>query len=135
MSDSGTPPQDPSQPNPYGQQPPPQPYGQQPPPQPYGQQPYGQQAYPQPPYAQQGYPGQVPAPQYPYASWIRRVGGYLVDGLVSTLAAVPGYILIGVGISMGTKDMKSYVDQYGVTQTTGDWNQLRHPAPHPRRSC
>jgi uncharacterized RDD family membrane protein YckC len=85
------------QPPPYGQQPQ-QPYGQQPqqPQQPYGQpqQPYGQQ----PPYGQQQpygaqqqpYGAPPPPPGYPappaavgnYASWIQRVGGYLVDVVI-----------------------------------------------------
>jgi uncharacterized RDD family membrane protein YckC len=93
------------QPPPYGQQPGGQPqYGQQPGGQPpYGQQPggqpqYGQQPGGQPPYgapppygAQQPY-GAPPPPygaQPPYgasgvayASWIQRVGGYLIDAVI-----------------------------------------------------
>lgn len=92
MSDFGNPPQDPNQPNPYGQAPQ-QPYGQQPnpygqPPQPYGQQPnpYGQ---PQPPYGQpQGYA----LPKDAYASWIKRVGAYLIDGLVVFVGYIPAVI-------------------------------------------
>ena len=86
-----------------GQQPP---YGQpgygQPPG--YGQQPYGQPGYGQPgygqaqPYGQPGYGyGQPPGqPQYPYASWLHRVGGYLVDVLV----LLPAYIPYFIGLSM-----------------------------------
>jgi uncharacterized RDD family membrane protein YckC len=83
--------------DPYGNQQPPQ-YGQQ---QPYGQQPqYGQQPYgqmppppPPPPYGGYGAPG-VPTGTVQYATWIYRVGGYIVDGLVvapfSILASILG---------------------------------------------
>ncbi|MFI1987705.1 RDD family protein [Actinoplanes sp. NPDC020271] len=89
---------------PYGQQPQ-QPYGQQPP-QPYGQQPqqpqqqpYGQPAYGQPAYGEAPY-GQPPygAPGYGqpavagYASWLQRVGAYLVD----MLAVLPFGIIGGI---------------------------------------
>lgn len=83
MSDN-PPPQDP-----YGQQPPPygQPqYGQQPPP--YGQPQYGQQPYGQQPYGQPGYG----APAGGYASWLKRVGAYLVDGLISFVAYLPALV-------------------------------------------
>jgi len=78
MSDYGNPPQDPNaQPNPYGGQP-----------NPYGQQPaYGQVAYGQPAYG-----GAAPD----YAHWIKRVGAYLVDGLLTSLAGIP--LWIGYGI-------------------------------------
>lgn len=100
-------PPDPNQPQygqpPYGQPP----YGQQPYGQPaYGQQPYGQQAYGQPPVGQPPY-GQAPygqQPGYPapfagapYASWLQRVGAYLVDLLV----LVPAYLIVLVGAATG----------------------------------
>lgn len=100
MSDQENPPPQ----DPYGQQPPPygQPsYGQQPPPygqpqygqpqygQPqYGQQPYGQPGYPQPGYPQPGYG----VPTGGYASWLQRVGAYLVDGLISFVAYLPAVV-------------------------------------------
>ncbi len=80
MSNYGNPPQDP-----YGQQPPQDPYGQQPPSSdPYGQPPaYGQQAgYGQPAYG-------VPAN---YAHWGKRVGSYIIDGLIIAVAQIPYYI-------------------------------------------
>jgi uncharacterized RDD family membrane protein YckC len=72
--------------DPYGQQQPQ--YGQQPPqygaPQPPPQ--YGAPAY--------GTPGYGAAPMVNYASWIQRVGAYIIDGLVtlpfSILAAIVG---------------------------------------------
>ena len=84
--------------DPYGQNPPPQPppYGapQQPygaPQQPYGAPPQGQYGA-QPPYGAPGY-GVGPTPAY--ASWIQRVGAYLVDGIIvapfSILAAILGH--------------------------------------------
>jgi uncharacterized RDD family membrane protein YckC len=87
---------------PYGQQPPPQQYGQQPPqygqqppqPQQYGQAPqYGQQ---QPQYGapQYGAPAGYGAPAVDYASWIQRVGAFLIDALCvapfSILASILG---------------------------------------------
>lgn len=110
-------PQDPGQPDPYapppaGGEPPatPQPYV---PPEPAGQPPYtapppyapppgGQPPYAAPPpYGQQPYPtpgyGYAP-PAAGYASWIQRVGAYLVDLLV---IGVPGGLLIGVGAAVG----------------------------------
>ena len=81
--------------DPYGNQnpPPPPPYGapQQPygaPQQPYGAPPAGQYGG-QPPY---GAPGYGTAPAAAYASWIQRVGAYLIDGLV----LLPFYILAAV---------------------------------------
>ncbi len=71
MSDYGNPPRDPSQPDPYGQ---PGPYGQQPG---YGQASYG-------------------APATGYAHWIKRVGAYLIDGLLGSLIGFP--LWIGYGI-------------------------------------
>lgn len=103
MSGYGNPPQDPNQG--YGQQPPPYqpqqpqqpPYGQQPygqPQQPgqyqYGQQPHGQQYGQQQPY---GYGRPVGA----YASWGQRVGAYLIDTILGSLAGLPlwiGYVLV-----------------------------------------
>ncbi|KRF34720.1 RDD family protein [Nocardioides sp. Soil805] len=102
MSNYGNPPSDPygqppagQGPDPYGQNP----YGQQPP-SPYGQDPsaqnpYGQDAYgQQPAYAQGGYGVAQPGFTPPYASWIQRVAAYLIDGLITLIAYVPG--LIGV---------------------------------------
>jgi uncharacterized RDD family membrane protein YckC len=96
-------PPDPNQPPPgppaYGQPP----YGQPA----YGQPPYGQQPYAQPPqtpppygqqpYGQPGYGQPAPYTGAPYASWIQRVGAYLVDALV----IVPGYLIALVGASIG----------------------------------
>jgi uncharacterized RDD family membrane protein YckC len=115
-------PQGPAQPDPnppgYGQPPPPQPgYGQPPPPQPgygqppYGQAPYGQAApYGQPPYGQVPY-GQPPYGQAPYgaapgtlASWGRRVGGRLLDGLIF---GVPASI---IGVAAGSREVSWLLD-------------------------
>jgi uncharacterized RDD family membrane protein YckC len=105
-----------------------------PPEQPYPQQPYPQQPYPQQPYGQQppayGQPqapyGYAP-PAYPYAHWIRRVAAYLLDGLFTNLTSIPAIALVGVGIGIGSQDMETYTDQYGYTQTTGDWNSSGTP--------
>ena len=91
MSDSGNPPQDPyGQPagqDPYGQQGQPDPYGQPPA---YGQNPYGQQpAYGRAPYGQQPY-GAVGGQSY--AHWVKRVGAYLIDSLLTTVASIPTFI-------------------------------------------
>ena len=114
MSNYPPPPQDPNQPNPYGQpqqppqQPPPpaNPYGQPQPPTPppyvpppagYGQQAYGQPAYGQPAYGQPGYgqPGYgAPTAGGNYAHWGSRVGAYLIDALIGgAISAIP--IIIG----------------------------------------
>jgi uncharacterized RDD family membrane protein YckC len=83
LSDYGNPPQDPNtQPNPYGQ--PADPYAQQ------TQQPgYGQPAYGTPAYGQPAYGG---APAADYASWGKRVGAYLIDGLVVMVGYIPAII-------------------------------------------
>jgi len=121
------PPQDPNQPNPYGQpqqppqQPPPPPqqpgYGQQPPPpQPgYGQQPppqqgygqpqpgYGQPpAYGQPGYGQPGYGQAAGSPFGPYAGWGTRFAAYLIDALVAVGAGII-FIIIGA-VLLGSAD-------------------------------
>ncbi|GAA2878096.1 RDD family protein [Actinoplanes cyaneus] len=81
--------------DPYAQQPygqgeqPQQQYGQQPP-QAYGQPAYGQPAYGQPPYGAPGY-GQQPVAGY--ASWIQRVGAYLVDALAVAPIGIIGNIV------------------------------------------
>lgn len=92
MSNYGNPPEDP-----YGQQPPSDPYGQPPSSDPYGQQPaYGQQ--PSDPYGQQPYGGQAygqqPAYGAPatYSHWGKRVGSYLIDGLIVSVAQIPYYV-------------------------------------------
>src|SRR6478735_1428035 len=112
MTDYGNPPQDPNaQSNPYGQ--PAQPaYGQQPNPygqqaNPYGQQPtYGQVAYGQPEYAQ--------APSY--ASWLQRVGAYIIDGLVLFVAYLP--VVIG-GVISGSSSSGS--SALGLLLTLVGW--------------
>ena len=122
------PPQDPNQPNPYGQPqqpgqqppPPPNPYGQpqqpgygqqpqqpgygQPPQQGYGQpqQGYGQPGYGQPAYGQPGYgqPGQSPFGAY--AVWGIRLAAYLIDALIAVGAGII-FIIIGA-ILLGSDD-------------------------------
>lgn len=131
-------PTDPQQPGPSGQpggQP--DPYGA-PPPNPYGQPPQSENPYGAPPTQPYGAPG-TPYPGSPeggygyggatagmpaggYASWIKRVGAYLVDQLVTLIACIPGYILLFVGIRIGTKDLHTYTDAEGYTHTTGSWN-------------
>ena len=109
---SGQPPsysQPPSgQPPAYGQ--PPQ-YGQAP----YGQTPYGQTPYGQaPPYSQPPYPQQYPAPPYGgawgappgiglppgvrLASYGQRAAALLLDALFGFLLAIPGIVLIIIGV-------------------------------------
>ena len=83
MSDYGNPPQDPAQPSPYGGQP--SPYGQ---PDPSGQAPGGQQGY--------------GAPSAGYASWVQRVGAYLIDGLLVFVGYIPA--VIGGAISGASSD-------------------------------
>jgi len=87
MSSYGNPPQDPNAQNPYGQQP--DPYGQQA--NPYGQQP----GYGQPPAYGQTMYGSAPD----YASWFKRVGAYLIDGII---AGVPYFILAAIGGAMSS---------------------------------
>lgn len=92
-----------------GEQPnqPPQ-YGQQPQ---YGQPPkYGQM----PPVSSQGYG--PPQPAYPYASWISRVGAYLLDYLIVPL---PGVIvaIIGAVIAFSGAEVTTYDD--GTVTTEG----------------
>jgi uncharacterized RDD family membrane protein YckC len=94
------------QPPPYGSPQPPPPYGspQQPPPYgspqqppPYGapQQPYG--APPPPPYGSPQQPFGYGAPSVAYASWIQRVGAYIVDAL-----CVAPFTIIGAIVGRST---------------------------------
>jgi uncharacterized RDD family membrane protein YckC len=93
MSDSGTPP-----PDPYGQQPPP-------PPNPYGQAPpaYGQPAY--------------GAPAAGYAHWGKRVGAYLLDGIATSIAALP--LWIGYGMLAASAETTTAADGTVTTTTEG----------------
>ena len=124
MSSTGNPPQDPQnpygQPTPSGQQ---SPYGQQPDPytqqqpNPYGQPPgYGQPAYGQPAYGQPGYgqPGYGMTPDY--SSWFKRVGAYLIDALLTSLAGFP--LWIGYGILIASAETTTNAD--GTTTTSMD---------------
>jgi uncharacterized RDD family membrane protein YckC len=89
---SGDPYGQPQQPYGPGEQPQ-QPYGQ--PQQPYGQQPYGQPAY--------GAPGYGPPPVVGYATWLQRVGGYIVDGLVT----VP-FSILATAVGGGSTDPNAF---------------------------
>ena len=83
--------------DPYGNQGQPPQYGEQPPQ--YGQQQpqYGQPAYgQQQPYGAQGYGA---APSVAYASWIQRVGAYLIDGV-----CVLPFSLLAVLLGRSTDD-------------------------------
>lgn len=72
-----------------------------PPPPGYGQQPYGQPGYGQPMYAA--------APREAYASWLHRVGGYLVDAL----CLVPFYVLAAIGFAVAGAGSTTTTDAYG----------------------
>jgi uncharacterized RDD family membrane protein YckC len=109
MSNYPPPPQDPNQPNPYGQpqQPPQNPYGQ--PQQPgYGQQPPPQQGYgqPQPGYGQPGAYGQpgygAGSPFGPYAGWGTRLVAYILDALIAVACGLV-FIIIGA-VLLGNAD-------------------------------
>lgn len=102
----------------YGSPPPPPP----PPPPSYGgggqppQPPYGGG---QPPYGGQPYPsyggGQPYGSQQPYAHWIKRVGAYFIDYIITVLVVlIPG--IIG-GVLMGHSYTR-YEDQYGYIEST-----------------
>lgn len=105
MSDYGTTPQDPTQPNPYGQPQQPNPYGQQPA--------YGEPAaYGQPTY---GAPAAMPAGGY--ASWFKRVGAYLVDGILGALAGFP--LWIGYGILIAGAETTTNADGTTTTSFSG----------------
>jgi uncharacterized RDD family membrane protein YckC len=84
---------DPNQPDPYGA-PPPNPYGA-PPAYPYGQAPVG-------------------GPAGGYASWLKRVGAYVLDALCGILAGIP--LWIGYGILIANTKTTTNVD--GTTHTT-----------------
>jgi len=118
MSNYGNPPQDPNaqpaqpapygQPNPYGQT---NPYGQS---NPYGEQPaYGQPAYGQAPYGQPGYG----APALDYANWFKRVGSYLIDALLTSLAGFP--LWIGYGILIASAETTTNPDGTTTTSMNG----------------
>lgn len=110
MSDYGNPPRDPQQPDPYGQGP-------------YGQTPYPQHAYGQGPYGREpGYGSAYGGPSDGYASWIKRVGGTLIDALLSLLSLIPLYIGLGLIASTSTTttlpDGTSSVDVQGSAPGT-----------------
>lgn len=74
-----------------------------------GQQPYGGQPYGAPP--PPAYPMSTPAASGAYASWIQRVGAYIVDGLVS----LPFGILAGVlGLSTDANGAPSFNAMYFI---------------------
>lgn len=135
LSNYGPPPGAPQ--DPYGQQPSGQPWGQQPPPPPgYGQQPGQQPGYGQPGYGQPGQQpgqpwGQPPAPpayggygapqspygygtRPPYAHWGLRVGSYLIDGILTSVAGI--LFWIGYGIMIGSAS-SSYDPETGTYET------------------
>ncbi|MEV8378581.1 RDD family protein [Kribbella sp. NPDC056861] len=105
---------------PYGpqDQPPGQPYGQQPgqygpPGQPggYGQPQYGQPGYGQPQYGaqnpyQQGY-GYGPVGGGELAGWGSRVGASLLDGLVSGVPVIIGYVVLLTSVSNNGENIYS----------------------------
>lgn len=103
MSDYGNPPQDPNaQPNPAQPDPAqPNPYGQQPA---YGQPAYGQPAY-----------GSAPAANY--ALWPKRVGAYLIDGLLGAVAGFP--LWIGYGILAASAKTTTAADGTVSTSLNG----------------
>ncbi len=102
--------------DPYGQQ---GQYGAQ-----YGDQyaAYGQQGqYAQ--YPQQGYgnPYQPLTAYQNYAGWGSRVGGYLIDGLIT----IPGAIIYGIGFGIGMSGVESHYDfQTQTTVTTGSFSPV-----------
>ncbi len=91
MSDYGTPPPA-DQPNPYGQA---NPYGQQPG---YGQPPAG-------------------APLGDYANWGKRVGAYLIDGLLVGVAGFP--LWIGYGMLAASAETSTLADGTVTVNTSG----------------
>jgi uncharacterized RDD family membrane protein YckC len=124
LSHAGPPSQPPEPEDPYGQ---PSPYGQPPPP-PYGPVspgPYGQPS----PYAAPGQPGSpanpyaAPATDKPtfgfggYAGWFTRVGAYLIDAILGSLAAFPLWI--------------GYVMLFSDATTTTDASGVKHLHMHP----
>ncbi|MGZ6753447.1 MAG: RDD family protein [Nocardioides sp.] len=118
MSDYGNPPQDPNaQPDPNAAPAQPDPYGAPAQPNPYGapaQQPaYGQPAYGQPAYGQPAYG----APAYDYAGWPKRVGAYLVDGILGAIAALP--LWIGYGILAASATTTTAPDGTKTVSTSG----------------
>lgn len=80
---------DPNQPPPYP--------GPGPTPPPYGQVPYGQQ--PPPPYGAPQYPNALyQGPVNPYASWLTRLAGRLLDGIIMA----PAYVIGAIGDALYT---------------------------------
>ncbi|MQY20987.1 RDD family protein [Nocardia macrotermitis] len=63
-----------------------------------------------------GYPPAAPGPRPPYASWIQRVGGALIDGL---LVGVLPAILYGIGFGVGIQSGTCVPDSSGYTVCTG----------------
>jgi uncharacterized RDD family membrane protein YckC len=115
--------QQPVQPGGYGQQPPGQPggFGQPAPGQPGGYQPYGQV---QQPYAY----GYAPAGGGDFASWFSRVGAALLDGLISGIPVLVGYIVLFASIDTTTDEVApagiiAVVLGFLVSFALAIWNQ------------
>lgn len=66
---------------------------------------YPPPAYPQPGGYQPGGYGYAPAPEY--AGIGKRIGAWLLDALVMTVAMIPGWILIGIAIAVGASNADS----------------------------
>jgi uncharacterized RDD family membrane protein YckC len=111
---SGQQPGPPPPPNPYGE---PAPYAPQPGQDPYGapSNPYGAPANPYAPTAAELY-GRTPVgvPANGYASWLKRVGAYLVDLLCGIMAGIPLWIGYGIVIA----NTKTTTDTAGVQHTS-----------------
>lgn len=78
--------------------------------------------YPPPPGYPQvpGYPqSPYPPPPAPYADWLRRVGGFLIDSLI---ILVPTFALFGIATALTVGSLHCTTDPFGRTSCTGNAN-------------
>lgn len=74
---------------------------------------------PQPPYGAAPSPGYAPQPGAAYAGVGKRIIAYIIDGLIVGLGAIPGIILMFVGVALAATTASSSGGQIGDSAAAG----------------
>ena len=69
----------------------------------------------------------VPTPTYPYASWFRRLGAFLLDVAVTTVVTASAILIVFLGVAAGVQDKVRVIDAQGREHVVGDWNWVGTP--------